>query len=166
MNKGHANGAVCMFAIYTLLGMSITWALWLAGCGPSGVQLGEVEGVVVLDGKPLQNAEVQFIPEPGQATDAPRSTAVTDDQGRFKLVCDDGRQGAVVGLHRAVLRDLNQYEAFVPVDKHSPDYGYVDDRPRARSRFPDHYGDLSRTPLRKEVKAGKQTIDVELKSRP
>ncbi len=56
--------------------------LLLAGCGPSSdvPKLAPVHGVVTMDGKPLANATVRFIPESGRP-----SVGVTDEQGRYEL---------------------------------------------------------------------------------
>ena len=45
------------------------------GCGPGGPEIASVEGKVTLDGKPLPNAAVVFIPENGRP-----AGATTDDQ--------------------------------------------------------------------------------------
>ncbi len=73
----------------------------LAGCGRS-VTLGEVNGTVRVDGQPLGQVFVVFIPEDPQQ---PQSTGVTDAEGRFKLRCNNRRSGAVVGQHRVTIVD-------------------------------------------------------------
>jgi hypothetical protein len=139
----------------------------VAGCSSEKVApVGEVDGVVTLDGKPLERARIEFHPNPADGVSGLRSTAETDHEGRFSLKCDDGRAGAVVAEHRVTVHDLLQYEGIKAESKHSPDYGSGELRPPPRARFPDTFSDLGRTPLRKKVKIGKQTIDVELKSRP
>src|SRR5262245_62274910 len=71
-----------------------------AGCG--GPKYVKVSGVVTLDGKPYKNAVVSF--QPIGTADNPNpgrgSTGLTDENGRFTLVTDDGHKGAVVGTHR------------------------------------------------------------------
>jgi len=128
-------------------------------CG-SNPQVAPVSGVVKLDGVPLPDAVVEFLPDPDRGTTGPRSTATTDEQGRFRLTCDDGREGAVVGFHRVLVQDAR---AFPP--------------PRGRagaatmtpaSRIPERYGKVTGTPLSVEVKADPQTVTLEVtgKSRP
>lgn len=147
----------------------------LAGC--SGERpYGEVEGVVTLDGRPLANAEVSFLPDPEKGNGGPRSVALTDKDGRFRITSDAGRAGAPVGAHRVCVKDLlvgppgvmQPPEAFNPDD---PGKGPVGTRapaptaPKKQSRFPGAYSNSSQTPLRDiEVREGKQTINVELKS--
>lgn len=124
------------------------------GCS-GGAKLAEVEGTVKLKGKPLEKIQVEFWPlGKGQ-----RSTAVTDDQGRYTLMTDDGKQkGATVGTHKVILRDTsvlgNQLLGRAGAD--------VDMAKGKKSRIGEEYADPQKTPLQKEVTAGKSTIDLDL----
>jgi len=73
-----------------------------AGCGSDGPKYVPVSGVVKVDGQPYKNAVVSFQPVGTKDSPAPGrgSSAVTDDQGRYSLLVDDGTAGAVVGKHR------------------------------------------------------------------
>jgi hypothetical protein len=126
------------------------------GCS-SGPKLTEVEGTVTLNGKPLNNAQVQFLPDPEQGTSGPRSTGTTDEQGRFKLVSDDQRSGAVVGNHRVLVVDLKQWEGIRPGREDA-------NKPLKPSRLPARYANGSTTPLKAEVKEGGPPIKVELQN--
>jgi hypothetical protein len=73
----------------------------LAGCS-GGPKFVPVSGVVKVNGQPYPHAVVTFQPigtsenpNPGRG-----SSANTDEQGRFQLVCDGTIDGAVVGKHR------------------------------------------------------------------
>jgi len=132
--------------------------LLVTGCG-GGSPLAEVEGTVALDGAPLENVLVSFLPDPAKGTDGPRSTGVCDAQGRFRLRCDDGREGAVVGWHRVVVEDLALY-ATPREEGSSP-------QPAARlSRVPPRYRAAATTPISVEVEPGPQTIPIELTTTP
>ena len=62
--------------------------------------LGEVAGVVSLNGRPLPRAAVSFVPyERGDA-----SYGSTDDTGRYTLQYAVNHPGAVVGRHRVEIR--------------------------------------------------------------
>ena len=121
-----------------------------AGCA-RGPALAPVSGNVVLGGKALSNVQVEFWPENG----APRSTGMTDAEGRFTLVTDgDPRPGAVVGPHRVVLHDLAIY-------------GEMGFRPREDTnirekpaRFSFRYTDAQQTPLRFMVEAGGSEFEI------
>ena len=127
--------------------------LAVAGCSERDYDVAEVDGVVLIRGQPGHKVYIQFIPEVTGETSPPISTAETDASGRFTLQlmeAKDGatRPGAVVGLHRVVLRDLQRAASAtgrgVPV------------------RFSQQYTLAGTTPLRQEVKEGQQTIEIKV----
>ena len=80
----------------------------LAGCGGgSGFDIAPVSGKVTLDGQPLADAVVTFLPQAtGTGRDAgPTSWARTDAQGMYTLVTssEDPSPGAVVGSHQVMI---------------------------------------------------------------
>ena len=75
--------------VMSLLAVSI---LLFAGCGPGGPEIASVSGRVTMDGKPLANATVVFIPENGRP-----SGASTDADGKYVLNFSQGRRGAIPG---------------------------------------------------------------------
>jgi hypothetical protein len=80
-------------------------ALLLAGC--QGLKVPPVQGRVRLDGRPLPNATVQFVPVTGAGDQVPRPSSVgtTDEEGRYSLVLDNRSKtpGAVVGKHKVII---------------------------------------------------------------
>jgi hypothetical protein len=54
----------------------------VGGCGPSGLELFPVEGQVKLDGRPLAEAGVMFLP----VDKGPSAMGTTDSEGRFELM--------------------------------------------------------------------------------
>lgn len=79
-------------------------ALLLPGCSQSPPAIIPVEGVVTLNGKPLPNALVQFVPMLQGFGAEYIATGTTDDAGRFKLACL-GREGACAGENRVTVSD-------------------------------------------------------------
>lgn len=75
-----------------------------AGCGPGGPAIAYVKGRVTLDGKPLANATVVFIPEGGRP-----AGARTDADGNYVLNFTEGRKGAIPGPN--AIRITTQREA-------------------------------------------------------
>ena len=63
---------------------ALALGLLLAGCKAPPPPIVKAEGVVLLDGKPLNNVEVRFFP---MIDYGPEYTAkgITDKQGRFQL---------------------------------------------------------------------------------
>jgi hypothetical protein len=80
-----------LLAIIFVLSATILFS----ACHARGPELGEVQGTVTLDGRPLARATVVFEPQPnGRA-----SRAVTDSLGRYQLVYLRDANGALVGSH-------------------------------------------------------------------
>src|SRR5262245_7095956 len=70
------------------------------GCG--GRKFASVSGTVTMDGKPLPNAVVTFIPvaEKGAIDAGESSTGKTNEKGEFTLKSTTGKNGALVGKHK------------------------------------------------------------------
>ena len=68
----------------------------LAGCGEDGPALTDVSGTVTLDGKPVPNATVMFVPS---AEGGSPSYGVTDAQGNYTLMFTRDKEGAMPGRH-------------------------------------------------------------------
>jgi hypothetical protein len=101
-----ATGAIEMTRRACLL--SVVLGLLLAGCGGRGAhKVAPVSGRVKLDGEPLANATVQFVPVGGAADQAPppSSVGVTDKDGHYFLVLSNASKtkGAVVGKHKVMI---------------------------------------------------------------
>lgn len=142
--------------------------LWLAfvlllGCGPAAPPA-TVDGTLRCNGQPLDNCLITFLPDPHQATAVSHSTGLTDQQGVYRLRCNE-QDGAGVGWHRVTVQDLSISAQVV-----RRDHGTVDElmpetpppRPPRAARVPPQYTSASRTPLRREIHAGHQTIDLDL----
>jgi hypothetical protein len=133
-------------------------------CSGRGQAVGEVEGTVLWNKRPLKNVQVQFLPDVEKGTTGPRSTAMTDDEGRYALVFDDDQPGAVVGYHRVLLLEIG--------DDPDRDRKAAENRKDRKARpkqkpsgsvlIPDKYRRVATTPLKHEVQPGKQTIDFNL----
>lgn len=67
----------------------------LTGCWSDGPEIARVEGLVTMDGKPLPNAIVMFVPPGGRP-----SACETDANGKYVLLFSAGRKGAIPGLNR------------------------------------------------------------------
>ncbi len=126
--------------------------LAVVGCS-SSPPMAQVEGTVRLQGKPLPKVQVEFWPE----ADGPRSIGATDAQGHYQLATDKQIPGAQVGIHRVIVYDLGVYS-----DKFTSKGKDKDDIPIRPARFPAHYSDAAKTPLKKEVVAGKNVIDLDI----
>lgn len=73
--------------------------LLLHGCGRPEVELGSVTGTITLDGKPLANAFVQFVPSRGGRA----AGGATDDTGHYELDYSAQDKGALVGSAKVLI---------------------------------------------------------------
>jgi len=149
---------------------AIVASLALLGCGEGGPELASVSGKVTKGGKPLAGVNVTFAPKAA----GPSSGARTDSEGKFVLICQSGKAGAVIGEHKAVLQAV----ADSKVDSNSDPKAAMDAMFKARSGgpkgknvdpskaaaaespFPPEYGDPAKTPLTYQVKAGSNEFDI------
>lgn len=143
-------------------------ALFLGGC--SAPHYATVEGTVTLDGKPLADLEVQFIPEPTTATGRPPISAYTDEDGRYRIEAT-GTSGVSVGKHRVCINDATLMmpgggKMDVDPDSGAPGAPGVNQQTK-RSRVPNTYSDATRTPFQAvDIRPGTQTQNFALKSKP
>ncbi len=111
--------------------------------------MGQVRGVVTLNGKPLDMVRVLFMPDPTGGNTGPHSECLTGKDGSYDLIFsrDAEQHGAIAGAHRVVIEDTAAEES----------------RGEFRAnRVPKPYRTSAQTPLRFEVQPGEQTIDIEL----
>lgn len=133
--------------------------LAMTGCG-SSTNTSPVAGQLLLDGKPLTNILVTFIPEipaqdAGQETRI-RSMAMTDAEGKFRLRTETQVDGALIGTHKVILEDLAILNA--PRSEN----GTVIKMPEAR--FPDRYKSIVSSTLKAQVSAGPNLLKLEIQS--
>ncbi|TWT34098.1 hypothetical protein KOR42_53730 [Thalassoglobus neptunius] len=95
----------------------LTGLLTLSGCGGSSdlPSLGTVDGVVKLDGEPLEGVQVTFAPADKEGR---VSFGMTDDSGYYSLKYSNNARGAVLGTHEVTMLtplpgDLMPDEKFV-----------------------------------------------------
>ena len=81
---------------------SLAVAILAAGCGPSRPTTMPVEGVVTLDGEPVEGASVMFAPEDGGRP----ALGVTDKGGKFALKTFEPGDGALPGKHQVTVRKV------------------------------------------------------------
>jgi hypothetical protein len=117
-----------------------------------------VEGTLRWDKKPLANFQVLFVPDAAKGTKGKGSMAITDENGHYQLMCDNGQPGAVVGFHRVVVMEAGRMTD--RGDKGQPAAGASRSPPKPV--IPPQYHKADSTPVEREVKAGSQTIDLDL----
>jgi hypothetical protein len=136
--------------------------LALSACGGKTPTFTEVEGDVLLNGQALPGAQVTFVPvEPTGLGPEMNSTAVTDENGHFKLK-RGLESGTVVGKHRITVT-----EAPVPDDLRGQSIEaqarLAEYQKKLKNRpIPPRYGAIANSGLAAEVKPNGGPIKVEL----
>jgi len=130
------------------------------GCGdPNAPPLHPVSGTVTLDGKPLANAGVMFLPRGDTRGNA--CVGLTDPSGKYTLKPErTSGTGAPEGKFAGTISKMKD-----------PPAGATPDQPAAAETGFDEtlsakYWDSVQTILEAEVPAGGKTIDFALKSKP
>lgn len=126
----------------------------LAGC-KGGSDL-EVSGTVSLDGEPLKNAAVQFIPQ-GE-TAGLGGSAITDGAGKFTLTNAQGGKALAPGTYKVVVsKRLNK-------DGTEPDPNVPPIESQAVETLPAIFSDENHSTLTMTVKADQKTYDIKLET--
>ena len=130
-----------------------------AGCAKKFPPIVPTEGTVTINGKPLPNAAVTFVPVLEHFGAESYSTATTDGNGHFVLTCHFNNQpGAAVGEHVVLIE-----EGALPEKMRGEQDGRVIDAYRAKlgnRPIPPEYSSFGKSPLRTEVKEGRGPVAV------
>jgi len=142
--------------------LSVLWTC--TGCGQKPPPA-NVEGTVRLDGSPLDNCLITFLPQLSQKEPQRHASAVTDERGHYRLRLADQREGASLGPHRVTVQDLSVSTGVRRRDHGTADLeiGRSPPTPMRRSRVPPRYSSSAQTPLRQEIRAGAQRIDFDIR---
>jgi hypothetical protein len=134
----------------------------IIGCGArdtDSLRRVPVSGTITLDGKPLGNTEVTFIPTGN--TKGRGATGFTTAEGRFELSVSNGRPGVPAGEYRVVLNKLVMPDGSdFPLNSPVPPI-----ESPARELLPACYSNAESTTLTAMVPEGGSTIDFSLSMR-
>ncbi|WP_417382730.1 carboxypeptidase-like regulatory domain-containing protein [Gimesia sp.] len=160
----------------------VTLSVYCLGCsGGDSVDLGTVSGVITMDGAPLPDAIVVFVPEKGNP-----STGRTDSSGKYELSYLGDSKGAIVGSHKVKVTtgdpveetaggdaDLANVDMSDTTDIETPpvesDGDVTQRRPLPKPKkgnadpIPAKYN--SKTELKADVTSGDNTVNFDLKSK-
>jgi hypothetical protein len=126
----------------------------LAACGPQGAERATVRGQVTLDGAPLKQGSILFLPMAGNAGVATGGPIV---DGKYELTGDSGPN---IGLHRIEVRAVRksgrkEQKPFAPAGEM-----VETDEEAVAEQF------NSASTLQLDVRAGEQSHDLAVASRP
>lgn len=134
---------------WSTIGLAMGCLLFAIGCSSDGPELADVSGTVTVDGKPVPNAVLTFIPTGGTT-----SYGKTNVQGKYKMMFTDTKSGAMVGTHKVEIDVKRFSKEEVAEMKASGMEASADFVP-----IPKKY---DKEPLTAEVKRGGNTIDFAL----
>ena len=137
-------------------------ALALPGCSKSPPPIVAAGGVVLLNGQPLPNAQVQFIPMIQGFGAEYIAVGVTDEKGRFTLTCN-GQPGACACENRVTVTDAPPPEKTRGLSDSAQTemtryYAGLKNRP-----IPPDYGSVAKTSIVIKVTPGQSDYTLELK---
>lgn len=132
--------------VCTLSAVALVFAV---GCEESKTNVGRVEGIVRLDGKPLTGGKIQFLPPAGRS-----AIAEIRSDGTFTLGTFGNSDGALIGTHKVAVI------AFEPGPAGRPDPA----KPRSplKPLVPERYLAAGTSGLTYEVKPGLNRAEFEL----
>ncbi|NUQ66407.1 MAG: carboxypeptidase regulatory-like domain-containing protein [Pirellulales bacterium] len=141
--------------------------LVVGGCGgpDAPATSGQVpfSGTVTLDGEPVENAQVKFIPLSGESEPA---VATTDASGKYELKSGHaGAAGAKPGEYKVVISRLVKPDGTVAVagPDRSPMQLMVEDK--ATESIPPRYSEYQKSTLKATVPGGGGSQDFQLNSK-
>ena len=150
--------------------MMLLLTLAAAGCGGGykGIPTNYVEGIVTLDGSPVQKGTlIKFIPS---AADGKTATGYADDTGKYTLTSDGGdpQKGALEGEYKVTVVKMDDSPAGPRSSPKNNPQG-TSTRPANYPPTPVYltpkvYSDVKQTPLTATVKKGKNDIPLALTS--
>lgn len=138
-----------MLGRFYLFGCLMVPCLMCSACNSGASDqpdLGQVTGVVILDGTPVEGVMVNFAPEKGRG-----SQGLTDSNGKYELSYVRQAKGAIIGNHKVYINTPQGDDDSDP------------DAPVIEEKIPAEYN--TKSTLTAEVKAGDNPIDFELLSK-
>ena len=144
-----------------MFGLLLVGLLVLTGCGGTGSSLNVqyVEGVITLDGEPLEGATITFISQGAGGQDAGGLSAA---RGIYKLTSPGGdpERGTLVGEYAVTIRKIE-----IEGGAADPD-SYTAVPVKQKDILPAVYRDRKNTPLTASVVKGKNRLNFDLTSNP
>lgn len=145
----------------------------LEGCGSGRPETVPVSGVVTLDGKPIEGANVMLYPDTGElagaGTQGKKSDAVgrpavgaTDKDGKFTLETFEPGDGALPGKYKVgvIKKEVTGFLA----DQDGLSGGIAPAGVKEKWITPQKYADPNKSGLTAEVKSGMQPLELKLTS--
>ena len=134
------------------------FVLMITGCGSDGPELIPVSGTVTLNGTPIDEVVVTFVPHHAGKP----AMGLTDKQGRFSLSTTELDDGVAVGPYYATVTSIDQ--GATRPDAQGLSTG-LEMHPRQKSIIPERYTLFQTSGLSYEVQDGMEPISIKLTSK-
>ena len=139
----------------------------LAGCG-GDARVAPVLGVVTLEGEPVPDASVTFMPKEGGRP----AFGITDSDGKFELTTFAAGDGAVIGSHAVAISAVDE-QVSDKAEALGEEFGSLSElmqpKPQQKQtwRIPPVYSESGSSGLEFDVKRGERNqADFELSRKP
>ncbi len=149
-----------MFRV-TYPAIALAIAVLFTGCGSSPPDIVPVQGVVTLNGVPLPDVEVRFLPLIQGFGGEYTATGITDENGRFVLNVL-GREGACAVLNHVCIEEAPLPEEARGMSAKSQTLASKILGSRKNRPIPNRYTTFAQSPLKIEVSSQKQDYSIEL----
>lgn len=146
------------------MGLLLLFSLSVAGCSTKEkIVLVPVEGKLMMDGKPVPLARVEFMPEfKGHGAES-NSSAVTDEAGKFVLLISNGEPGCAIAKHHVVISEAPVAPNMRGQDEASQNR-YAEYTRNLKNRpLPERYQTYTSTPLIIDITAEKRDLVLEMR---
>ena len=137
------NSAKLFFICFIVLCLLFISRFFFTG-STNGISLGQVRGTVTLDGKPLEGADITFVPTEGRS-----SRGCTDARGMYSLDYTAELRGALPGDHRVMISKV--IEDFSPPSEAEREMDDAENAILKSQGIPLESGEKSETSLPSQV---------------
>ncbi len=130
-----------------------TLAVFLSGCGDSGLATHPVSGTVTIEGQPATDMRIDFHPvDPSNQM----ASGTLDSGGKYTLFTGQtGTPGAMAGSYKVVLTPTMADTSYMDDPADGPPQGQ-------QGGAPSEYTSVDTTPEEVEVRAGNNTINIDI----
>ena len=134
---------------------------FFAGCGPSVPDIFQASGTCTIDGKPLPNAIVKFIPIADGLNGSHVASGKTDEQGNFVLSLRS--QPGVYGCYnKVIIQDIEAPAEARGMDEESSGNWRAFKASLANRPIPKDFRNLASTPLSFEISSDSSDYKIEI----
>lgn len=146
---------------FIIVGLGLL-GLMTIGCDPGTPEVVQAKGNVTINGEPLPNALVSFIPMAEGLDGNHKCIGTTDENGNFTLASYAGMPGAYACINKVTIVDGEAPEEARSMDAEGADRWNEYKASLKNRPIPKEYMSIGQTPVAIEVKVGQTEYNIEL----